>query len=176
MTRDEAKRIVMIISCTYPNFKPPDLSMVVDIWAEMLKDYQFEQVGTALKTYIATDTSGFAPSIGHITSLIYNMEKKEELNPNEAWALVFKALCNSTYNSRQEFEALPELVQKAVGSPDILRNMASDMNFNEGVEKSLFIKTYTNICRRAEEDAKIPSSIKALIGQTQNNLLEVNNG
>ena len=37
MTRDEAKKIVMVIASTYPNWHPLDMSFTVDAWASMLK-------------------------------------------------------------------------------------------------------------------------------------------
>ena len=156
MTRDETKKILMMIQCSFPNWKPTmDMSFVIDVWNDDLQEYSYEQIFMALKSYKATNTSGFAPNVGQIIDRIHNMNNTErELNPNEAWAMVYKALCNSTYHAQEEFDALPEKVQKAVGSPDILRNMASDMNFNEGVEKSLFTKTYISVCKRAEEDAE----------------------
>ena len=39
MTRDEAKKIVMIIASTFPNWKPNNLSFTVDAWTAMLEEY-----------------------------------------------------------------------------------------------------------------------------------------
>lgn len=44
----------------------------------------------------------------------------KQLNELEAWSLVEKAIRNSIYNSQEEFSKLPPLVQKAVGSPNVL--------------------------------------------------------
>ena len=76
----------------------------------------------------------------------------EEMSAQEAWALVYKAICNSAYNSAHEFDKLPELVKKAVGSADNLRNHAIDSDFNLGVAQSNFIKAYNTILERKKND------------------------
>lgn len=168
MTREETKKIIMVITYTYPNYKPQDLSVAVDIWADMLSEYPYEQVSVALKTFIATDTSGFAPSIGQLIDCIHKNSPmtKEVLNANEAWALVTKAVRNSTYHAEEEFAKLPPIAQKAVGSAENLRNMASNSEFNEDVEKSLFTRIYDTAIKREFELAKLPQNIKAVIGQS----------
>lgn len=60
MTRDEAKHLVMMVSAAYPNWKPMDLRGTVDTWAVMLQEYEYQSCVVALKTYILTDTAGFA--------------------------------------------------------------------------------------------------------------------
>lgn len=168
MTRDETKKIIMIITYTFPNYKPQDLSMAVDIWNDMLSDYSYEQVSASLKAFIATDTSGFAPSVGQLIEKIHSLNPGEKkMNANESWALVYKALCNSNYHAQEEFEKLPPLVQKAVGSADNLRSLASSSDFNEEVEKSLFTKTYNAICKREEENARLPESIRIALKESE---------
>ena len=56
----------MMVQAAFPNYKPPDKTVAVNTWFLMLSDYPYQQVQMALKAYIATDTSGFAPSIGQI--------------------------------------------------------------------------------------------------------------
>ena len=175
MTREEAKKLIIVITYTYPNYKPQDLSMAVDVWAEMLSDYSYEQASNGLKAFITTDTSGFAPSIGQLIDKIHSINPQEnELNSNEAWAMVYKALCNSNYHAEEEFAKLPELVQKAVGSADNLRSLAGSSDFNEEVEKSLFTKTYEAVRKRAKEDAKLPEQLRTMIASTPNLILESN--
>jgi hypothetical protein len=47
----------------YPNYKPSNLSETVDVWNMMLEEYDYSQISMALKTYVHSDTSGFAPSM-----------------------------------------------------------------------------------------------------------------
>ena len=93
MTRDETKTIVRVIMATYPNWHPQDLKDLVDIWTMMLEEYSYQDISLALKTYILSDSSGFAPSVGQLTSRIA-ARNMQALEPLEAWALVYKAICN----------------------------------------------------------------------------------
>ena len=100
----------MMVQAAFPNYKPPDKTVAVNTWFLMLADYPYHQVQMALKAYIATDTSGFAPSIGQIIDKMQMINSNAEQNEMEAWSLVSKALRNGNYKSREEFEKLPDLV------------------------------------------------------------------
>ena len=126
MTRDETIKILMVIQAAYPNYKPTDKTVTVNIWTEMLSDIPYEKVSTAVKAYIQTDTSGFAPSVGDVREKVRNIfAKKDELNETAAWSLVLKAIRRSTYYSEEEFAKLPPVVQRAVSSPRQLREWAT---------------------------------------------------
>ena len=69
MTRDEAKKLLQITAALYPNWRPDDLGMAVDAWAEVLSDQNWEVMARALKEFARTDTSGFAPSPGKLIEI-----------------------------------------------------------------------------------------------------------
>ena len=169
MTREETVKIIRIMVDSYPNYKPNNISETVDVWQMMLSDYDYNVVAIALKAYILSDTSGFAPSIGQLVGKIQAITRPEELNEMEAWALVSKAIRNSGYNSVEEFTKLPPLVQKAVGLPDQLMTWALDENYNEQVVSSNFMRCYRTELARHEELSKMPSEVKALIDSVSNN-------
>lgn len=172
MTRDETKKIIMVISASYPNFKPQDLRMTVDTWQMMLDEYSYTQVSMAVKAYIASDTSGFAPSIGQVIGLMNKIEKPEELNEMEAWALVSRAIRNGYYGAEKEYEKLPTLVQKAVGTPGQLRNWSqTDTESIENVVQSNFMRTYRTVVKSSQEIARMPENIRNLIEQTGQKML-----
>lgn len=172
MTRDETKKIIMVISAAYPNFKPQDLRMTVDTWHMMLNEYSCTQVSIAVKAYIASDTSGFAPSIGQVVGLMKKIEEPEELNEMEAWGLVSRAIRNGYYGAEKEFEKLPSLVQKAVGTPGQLRNWSqSDIESLESVVQSNFLRSYRNEVRKKQETARMPENIRKLIEKTEQKML-----
>ena len=100
MTRDETKQLLMMIQAAFPNYKIPDKSVAVNTWYIMLKDYDYKVVETALRTYIATDTSGFACSIGQIISLIQKCTVQEQLGEMEAWSLVRKEIGRASCRER----------------------------------------------------------------------------
>lgn len=160
MERDEVKKFLMIIQTTYPNYRVEDKAAAVQIWEEMLQDYSYKECAYSLKKYLATDESGFPPGIGAIIQGIPK-QKTEILNEMEAWALVGKALRNGTYGAEKEFAKLPELVQKAVGSPDNIRNWAQTDSLSiENVVQSNFIKTYRTLMLRKEKEDAIPISMR----------------
>jgi hypothetical protein len=164
MTRDETIKLLMVIQSAYPNFKPPDKTVAVDTWYTMLKDMDYNVVQMGLRAYITSDTSGFAPSIGQLINTIYTIQNPQELNEMEAWSLVSRALRNGYYGTIEEFNKLPPLVQKAVGSPDNLRNWAlTDSKSIENVVQSNFMRTYRTVVNRENEIKKMPADVRTLI-------------
>lgn len=173
MTRDEAKKIVMVIASTYPNWHPLDMSFTVDAWASMLESYTYQEIGEALKAFIVSDTSGFAPTPGQVIGLLDRVTNRQELNEMEAWMLVSKALRNGYYGAEQEFEKLPPLVQKAVGAPSQLRNWSqTDSESVENVIQSNFMRTYRQELAKSREMRKIPQETRSALKQSQNMMIE----
>lgn len=170
MTREETVKIIRIMSDCYPNYKPNNLSETVDVWQMMLDEYSYNQVSIALKAYVTSDTSGFAPSVGEIVAKMQLVSQPQELDGMAAWGLVSKALRNGTYGAVEEFNKLPPLVRQAVGMPDNLKNWAtSDYQTIETVIQSNFLRTYETIVKRANEINRMPDNIKSLIEKTNAN-------
>ena len=166
MTREETVKIIRIMVDSYPNYKPNNISETVDVWQMMLSDYDYNLVAMALKAYILSDTSGFAPSIGQLVAKIQILTKPQELSEMEAWSLVRKAIGNGNYGSVEEFEKLPPTVQKAVGSADMIKRWAmSDSNEVSTVIQSNFLRSYRTAVKRDEEYAKMPEDVKKLISR-----------
>lgn len=164
MTRDETVKIIRIMCDCYPNYKPSNLSETVDVWNMMLENCTYEQVSVALKAYVFSDTSGFAPSIGQLINKLHEVQTPQELNEMEAWFLVSRALRNGYYSAVEEFSKLPPPVQKAVGSPDNLRNWAlADSKSIENVVQSNFMRTYRTVVNRENEIKKMPADVRTLI-------------
>ena len=169
MSREEVKRIIQIICTTYPNFHPANLTDTVDVWAMMLEDFTYQEISLALKAYILTDVSGFAPSVG---ALVQKVKRTEELNELEAWSMVSKALRNGTYGAEEEFAKLPPVVQKAVGAPSNLRQWAqTGADSVENVIQSNFIKTYRSVVKREQERIGLPESIGAALTTADRGLI-----
>lgn len=163
MTREETAKILSIINATWTNFKPENPLETLDAWSFFLADYQYNQIAIALKSFVATNGKGFAPSVDQLIAYVHKVDEFQQPDEGEAWSLVFKALQNSAYNSRQEFEKLPELVQKAVGSPNQLKEWALDPDFNHGVESSNFKKNFRRLADRQLELSRLPIELTAQI-------------
>ena len=163
MTREETVKIIRIMVDSYPNYKPNDISETVDVWHMMLSDYDYNLVAMALKAYILSDTSGFAPSIGQLVDKMKSITSPQELNEMEAWALVCDALQNSGYNYAEEYAKLPPLVQKAVGLPKQLQAWALTENLNKDVVGSNFMRCYRIEVERQNEISKMPQNVMELL-------------
>lgn len=164
MTIEKVKKVLTIISSTFPSFRVTDPEITVTVWYDVLTEYSDEVIMAALKAYIKTDTTGFAPTPGQLIDLIDRVGHiNTDLSEGEAWSLVYRALCNSTYNAAEEFGKLPAAVQKAVGSPAQLRAWAGDSEFNEGVASSTFKRAYRTVLERDRMDAKLGGQLMQLI-------------
>lgn len=166
MNRDEAKEVVKRITYAYPSFKPMSMSEMVDMWTEMFECFDVNVVMAALKTYVATDTSGFAPAIGKIMEIIRSFQTAgtEEMSDLEAWSLVRTAIKDGTYHSAERFDELPKIVQKVVGSPGNLREWAGlDSKEVSTVIQSHFLKSYRVEVKRQQDYRSVPEEVKAFL-------------
>lgn len=159
----EAKKLFAIMMAVYPNFKLVDVDFAANTWSNILSDCTYDQASLALKAYIRSDSSGFAPSPGQLIDKMQNFVSEKELNEIEAWSLVNRAIKNSGYNSVEEFDNLPETVKNAVGSPEQLRAWALDSSYNESVISSQFMRTYRTESARKTEFRKLPSYMNDII-------------
>ena len=164
MTETEVRKLLAMTQAVYPNYNPPSRDAAVNAWLMCLSEYDNNVVMAAFKAYITTDTSGFAPSIGQLLDKLHTIQNPQELNEMEAWSLVSKALRNGYYGAAEEFNKLPPLVQKAVGSPDNLRNWSqTDTNSIENVVQSNFMRSYRLVVNRETEIKKMPADVRMLI-------------
>lgn len=76
MTREETKKIIMIIASAYTNFKPNSLTMIVDSWHFLLAEHDFNSIAEALKEFVNTSGSAFAPSPAELIAIA----KKNNVN------------------------------------------------------------------------------------------------
>lgn len=172
MTLNESRKIVASMMAAFPSYRAPDVELAAKVWETVTDGYSYGDVSTALNAYMRTNTSGFAPTPGQLIDLIHTITSQPELNENEAWALVSKAIRRSGYYYVEEFDRLPPTVQKAVGSPSQLRTWALDEEYNEGVVSSHFIRCYREEARRKREFEKMPQEVQALIQKTSERLEE----
>lgn len=176
MTREETIKILMVIQAAYPNYKPQDKTVAVNVWAEMLGDIPYEQVSAALKSYIQTDKSGFAPGIGDIREKVQMLFGEDiEINETEAWSLVLKAIRRSTYYSDEEFAKLPPVIQRSVSSPRQLREWATLEDVDGKtltVIQSNFQRTFRTEQQKERERNKLSQDVLKLMKPLNNPQIE----
>ena len=97
MTRTETQQLLIKINACYPNWKPDDLTGIIDAWHEQLKDTTLETAEKLLDEHIKGDTGAYIPSVSALISkkrLIYGFQGRtysheffEELDreAQEAW-------------------------------------------------------------------------------------------
>lgn len=170
MTREEVVKIILVIKSTFPKtyekFTRSDFEGMADAWTVLFDDYTYQQISLGLKAYLTTNTTGFPPVPAQLIAYTRQQNPMRELTSNEAWDLVYKAICNSNYNAEEEFNKLPELCQKAIGSPASLRELATmDADTVKSVEGSHFKRNYETLVKRKREYEKIPEKTRAQLEQ-----------
>lgn len=162
MNQEQFKTLVKGMKAVYPQptFIPDNDAMLV--WYNLLKDLSYEQVSVAIQKHMMQEK--FPPTIADIREKASELIKEEtdELSETEAWSIVWKAICKSSYNSEEEYSKLPEDLQKVVGSHGQLRAWAIDEEFNLGVESSNFKRDYRNYMQQKREKAKLPERFNNL--------------
>ena len=170
MTRDETIDLLSVLKAAYPSFyrdmTRKDADHVIDLWFDMFKDEPAGLVALAIKRHIATDTKGFPPHIGVIKDAIVKIQQPDEMTEIEAWGLVQKALRNGYYGAQEEFDKLPPVVQRLVGSPNQLREWAMmDTTTVSSVVASNFQRSYKARAASEREFLALPAEVKSAMEQ-----------
>ena len=170
MTREETIKVLAVLKAAYPAFyrgmKADELNGIVNLWASQFEGDDYKTVGAAVQAHIATDTKGYPPHIGAIKEAIRKITQPDEMSEMEAWGYVASALRNSGYNSVTEFDKLPPVVQRIVGSPSQLREWAMmDSDTVQSVVQSNFMRSYRVRAQSEREYLALPESVRELMGQ-----------
>lgn len=187
MNKQETMMIMSVLQAAYPTFyrnvSQYDAEAAVNLWSKMFQDEPYELVDAAVMQHIATDKKGFPPHIGAIKDAVYKLSEPEgQMSEMEAWTLVSRALRNASMSpssriisggildprtsAERNFESLPPLLQRIVGSPSQLAEWArQDESDVETVIQSNFMRSYRACAQREREYALMPSSIKDAVQQ-----------
>lgn len=165
MTREETLAIMGVLKAAYPNYyrdmKRSDAEGVVELWHTMFAEEPAGLVGAAVKAHIATDVKGFPPHIGAIKEAIVKLRRGDEMTEQEAWELVRKATRNGTWGAKEEFEKLPPVIQRLVGSPNQLREWAQmDADVVQSVVASNFQRSYKVRAASEREMLALPADVR----------------
>lgn len=172
MTRDECKKLLMTMEAIYPNFNVEDKSTTTTAWLLILGDYEYKTMEMALKLFVQTSGSAFAPSASQLIEILRKPKELSEMDSTTAWIQVRKALRNSTYNAGEEFDKLPEFTQKVIGSPNQLRSWGQmESREVDSVVWSNFKRSYEAMQSRERQIASMPQNIQLLIQNAQQKML-----
>jgi len=169
MNRNEAGVLVKMIANFYQHeyakVSQEQMKFIVDMWALTCDQYTLDQVMAAFKHYVSIDVTGFAPKPGQVTQYITLADDMKQLSEGEAWSMVLRAASNAIYAADEEFEKLPELVQRAVGSSHVLREIAMEDTSNNSVTESHFKRSYRQLAEQERMKRRMsPETWKALEG------------
>ena len=162
------------MSCLFPNFKVDtgNMDLIEETWLAVLSPYTAQEISIALNTIVSEGVT-FAPSVGEIIAKIKSIGEKihgEELTEMQAWVLVRKALSNSVYNSKAEFDKLPPKVKEAVGDPFNLQEWAkNDFETVDTVIQSNFLRSYRRVEMSHKEINALPDSVRNRVTANNSN-------
>ena len=173
MSREEIQDLLISIQSLYPNWKPENKTATVNAWHWALEEYPAPAVKAALQMYVKTNNTGFAPSVSQIINGIYKPMEKDTLSEGEAWSLVKRAIKDGNYHAEERYNELPPLVQKAVGSPNMIHQWAgTDSDEVNTVIMSNFQRSYRIIVQREQENVRINPIIAGMIEATKDKMIE----
>lgn len=167
MTRQECNKLLMAMMAIYSShYQRPEESLRImsSGWFLVLEDYSYEEASLGLKWFARGDKRGFPPAPGQIIDCIAKAREASTpgatMDEGEAWSLVYRAIQDSNYHSEERFSRLPPVIQRAVGSPAVLRQMAAEENLS--VTRGQFARSYQQALARAKEEHAMPPEVKKL--------------
>jgi hypothetical protein len=173
MTRDETKKIIMLMGAVYPNFKPDDPKAMVDAWHLMLSDFEYADIENALRIYVRTSDEQFAPSVNKLIAMIRKPQELSQMDFPTVWRYIRKAISRSLYYSEEEFDKLPDEAKALVGAPGQLREWAQLASETiDSVTRSKVETQYGAYQRRRAEVGAMPQEIRELIERSTPRLPE----
>ncbi len=175
MTREDVKKIIMMLASVYPhnftNKTQEALSEMIDVWHTLLDDLDANQVAIATREFLRTrNEERFMPTPAVIRNEVYELFKTEQgLTEQEAWGIMYKAICNSGYNSHAEYDKLPDVI-KSLTTPQMLKEYSMmDADELNTVVSSNFMRSYKVRKEHHKQYEKISTNTKTLISEILEN-------
>lgn len=124
MTREQIQELLATTQVAFPNFNPKDKKATTNLWFVMLSEYTYKQVSSALKEYILTEKTGFAPSIGQLVNLV--KAQKEQRYFEELERMLLADTYRKTGIETEDGRAL-EMKHDGVPMPEKYKERLEDM-------------------------------------------------
>lgn len=167
MNRDETLVIMGVLKAAYPAYyrdmSKKDALGAVSLWNAMFEDKPYLLVEAAVKSFIATDTKGFPPTIGMINAELARLSEKDRRTELEAWELVKQAAANSSWGHEyKSFDRLPPDIRRIVGSPQTLHEWGQmDVSEFNTVVASNFMRSFREYHENRRREAVLPQAVKS---------------
>lgn len=165
MTREEVIRMLKYFNLAYKGFyEGSNVTEVANVWFDAFKDEDIRVMGIAAKNYVKSND--FAPTIAGLTRQI-NLIKDKDTNA-DLWEHIAKAARNSTYNSVEEFEKLPEACKSFVGSAGSLKELGLvDTGTMNTIVKGQFLKRVEAIKEHQTVQKGLPMEVRKAIEESK---------
>lgn len=167
MNREQAIALLKILKTAYQRFYADmtreEAENTINLWVDMFAHEDPQLVINATKDLI--NSFKYPPTIADVKERMYKITHANEDDNMEMWNAIKRAIRNSSYNSVEEFERLPDMCKKFVGTPMQLREWAIDPEYNDGVIKGQFLKQVEILKQRKKDDNMMLPSTKAFIAQ-----------
>lgn len=171
MTRTDVVAMLKLLKVAYPTFyskmNAKDGADTVAVWEEMFRCEDVNVVKVALYKLIEEHT-GYPPNIGDIKQKIAELKRAAsgESTDEEMWNMLMKAISNGIYGAQEEYEKLPPVLQRYLGSPSAIRDMAMiDTDTLRTVNHGQFLKQISMVRQRQEFDELTPPEVKAVLAR-----------
>lgn len=146
----------------YRGLKDGDAKAVVNLWKIQFAEDSYKDVSLAVHTLISTRTDTFPPVIGEIKEVLRSITHPKEIPSGDAWDMVMKCIKRGTVHAAEDWAKLPADVRAAVSVDEIKRH-AENEEFNEGVEKALFLKRWAVLRDKRRTEQQMPPSLRTQI-------------
>lgn len=140
---------------------------MLNTWYLIFKDDPYQVVELAALKLIESETSGF-PNAAMLRKKIDELKAVANGEPTdeELWLMLRKATENAIYGAREEYEKLPDILKRYVGSPSGLRDMALfDAVTLDTVTRSVFLKTIGTYRDRKKYADELPEAVKEAVSR-----------
>ena len=166
MTLAETSKILAVLRVAYPHSflrqTKTEAALLIELWADMFKADKYEDVDKAVRAYIASDESGYAPTVGQIRAHMLRMSPAgNTMTAQEASSLLVKAVNKSGWHAEEAFNELPAVVQKVVRSPRMLKEWSQmDSQTFNSVIISNFQRSYSAEVNRQRQENMLPQELR----------------
>lgn len=163
MTREQFSILVKGMKAIYSDPKFISDKDAFDVWYTFFADDDYMVVQAAIQKYMANNE--FAPTVAGIRKYMTQITAPDDdMSEGYAWSLVYKAICNSSYCSKEEFDKLPESCQMAVGNHENLKAWAqSNKDEVTTVIHSNFLRGFRAAKERQKQMLALPVKMREQI-------------
>lgn len=164
MNVKETTELLNFIRANYPNAfsGQTETSAVIQIksWTAALAGKSYDECLGAFGAYLATDTSGFAPTPGKLNAIIADAHNAELPSPEQTIADYRKAMQNCGYSMRDEatqraYDSLPEEIKAIV----TLADFWNDGLLDSAKSKQFRFDSLTRALKESRKDSNVQLSI-----------------